>query len=207
MTEITPLRDGEYFHICLQKSYIYHKPMKRGDSFSVGQKHNPFYSFYEKAREYSVSAPNGPVKVPALTFLREINRGKIECPDLPRQALAIANHYNILAREIIMDDVRNRVAPKAPSRKSCLWVVDDFGLAEYWQKKLGTKASYIVRLQLEGNFHKGDATLLLNDSEPISETYERAEQYWQGHMQDDPLPEILFEGAALVLEDNIAPSS
>lgn len=180
--------------------------MARGDTFTIGQKNNPFYDFYERPRQYTVQSPDGPVHLPAITFLREINRGKVDCPDLPRQALAIANHYNILAREIIMDDVRQRIAPGTPSRKRCLWVVDDLGLAEYWQKKLGTKASNIVRLLLEGNFHKGDATLLLNDSEPISTTYKRAEQYWQGHMQDDPLPEILFEGAAAVLEDNVGVS-
>lgn len=140
--------------------------------------------------------------MPALRFLREIHRGAIECPDLPKQALAIANHYNILARELIMEDARQHTAPNAPSRKNCMWVVDDLGLAKYWQRKL-SKKSFIVRLQLEGIFHKGDATLLMNESEPISETYERAEQYWRSEMSADPLPEILFTGTGIVLEDHV----
>ncbi|MEX0300679.1 MAG: DUF2441 domain-containing protein [Kordiimonas sp.] len=201
-----PLKDGEYFHICLQKSYIHHKPMERGDRFTVGETNNPFFSFYENPRDYKVNTPSGSERVPAMRFLREINRGKIECPDLPKQALAIANHYNILARELIMEDARQQFAPTAPSRKKCMWVVDDLGLAKYWQTKL-SKRSYIVRLHLEGSFHKGDATLLMNESEPISETYSKARQYWQGGTSNDPLPEILFTGVGVVIEDHVTDES
>lgn len=201
-----PLKDGEYFHICLQKSYIRHKPMERGDTFTVGDTHNPFFSFFEKAREYNVTTPDGSTRVPAMRFLREIHRGAIDCPDLPRQALAIANHYNILARELIMEDARKQFAPSAPSRKNCLWVVDDLGLAEHWRTKLGKK-SYIVRLHLEGNFHRGDAKHLMNESEPISQTYQNAERYWKGEMSKDPLPEILFTGVGAVIEDHIVQES
>lgn len=199
---LEPLKDGEYFHICLQKSYIPHKPLMRGDRFVVGDTHNPFFSFFENARSYKVNTPTGTEQVPAMRFLREVNRGKIECPDLPKQALAIANHYNILARELIMEDARQQTAPNAPSRKNCMWVVDDLGLAKYWQTKL-SKRSYIVRLHLEGDFHKGDATLLMNESEPISETYEKAKRYWLGDTTDDPLPEILFTGVGVVIEDHV----
>jgi len=197
-----PLKNGEYFHICIQKNYIPHKPMERGDILFVGQHHNPFFSFYEKARQYSVTTPQGQQKIPALRFLREVNRGTITCPDIAKQALAIANHYNILARELIMEEVRLQIAPDAPSRKDCLWVVDSLRLAKYWQKKLTLK-SYIVRLNLEGKFHCGDATFLLNESEPISETYANAEKYWRGEMSEDPLLEILFTGAGAVIEDHV----
>lgn len=198
----SPLKDGEYFHICLKRNYVRHKPLEVGDTFTVGDKHNPFYTFYETPRSYSVKTDKGSVDVPAMTFLREIHRGQINCPDLAKQALAIANHYNILARELLMEEVRLQFAPDAPSRRKCMWVVDDLGLAQYWQKKLHGN-SYIVRLHLEGDFHRGDATLLMNDSEPISNTYEKAERYWKGETTDDPLPEILFTGVGAVLEDHV----
>ncbi|MFC3053140.1 DUF2441 domain-containing protein [Kordiimonas pumila] len=194
------IQSGEYFHVVHRKNYIPYEPLQEGDSFSVGTEINPFFRYYEKAREYKVKGPDGPMTVPALRFLADIKHGRIKCPDLPKQALSIANHYNTLARELILEEVRLRINPKAPSRKTCLWVSENLELALIWKKKIIGR-SRVMRLRLEGSFHTGDARLMMNESEPLSVAYSKAERYWHGDMSDRPLPETLFSGSATVLEE------
>lgn len=197
----------EVYHLCHQKDYVYHSALSPGQCFTAGKTVNPFFGYYDKARTYKVEAGGSTQDVPAIKFLRDIKNGHIECPDLAREAYRIANHYSMLARELIMEEMRLKTAPDAPSRKTCLWVVDDIGLAAYWKRKIGGPGS-IVRLSLTGTVHRCDAKHLMNESEPIEETYKKAQLYWEGAMSTDPLPEILFEGNATVLEvDLVAPAT
>jgi len=200
MTET--ITDRVFYHVAHNKNYVRRKPLSVGLVFKVGQETNPFFGYYDKARTYTVKKDDKNVVVPALKFLRDAKKGRITGTDLPRQAYNIANHYSMLARELIMEEVRLQITPNAPSRKTCLWVVDDLGLAAYWARKIGGK-SRLVKLSLSGQAHRCDAKFLMNESEPLAATYEKATAYWQGDMTDDPLPEILFSGTATVLEDNL----
>lgn len=193
------VKELEVYHLCHQKDYVHHAALIPGQSFIVGETVNPFFGYYDKARTYKVEAGGTTRNVPAIKFLRDIKNGHINCPDLAREAYRIANHYSMLARELIMEEVRLKTAPEAPSRKTCLWVVDDIDLATYWARKIGGPGS-IVKLSLTGTVHRCDAKHLMNESEPLEETYEKAQLYWQGALSKDPLPEILFEGNATVLE-------
>jgi len=199
---VETVTDAEYYHVMHSKSYVRRAPLQLGQSFSVGTTTNPFMGYYNKARTYSVNAGGKTIDVPALKFLRDVRKGRIECPDIAKQAYNVANHYSMLARELIMEDVRRDIAPTAPSRKSCLWVVDELGLAAYWQKKIGG-ASRLVKLRLTGTLHKGDAKFLLNESEPLADTYDKARRYWLGEQTTSALPEYLFSGTAIFTEDNL----
>lgn len=196
------VQDGIFYHVAHNKKYVRREPLSKGVSFTAGAEVNPFFGFYDRARTYTVHKNGENVEVPALKFLRDAKRGRITGTDLPKEAYNIANHYSMLARELIMEEVRLEIAPDAPSRKSCLWVVDDLSLAAYWQRKIGGK-SRLVKLSLTGTLHKGDAKFLLNESEPLPKTYEKAKAYWRGEMSADPLPEFLFAGAAMVVQDNL----
>jgi hypothetical protein len=190
------------FHVAHNKNYVRREPLKMGQKIEVGKATNPFMGYYDKARTYSVKHGNTTQKIPALKFLREVNKGKIECADIARQAHKIANHYSMLSRELIMEEIRLQIAPTAPSRKTCLWVVDELPLAEYWSKKIGG-TSQIVKLSLTGCIHRCDAKHLMNESEPLADTYAKAERYWLGQVSKDPLPEILFAGSATVTAENL----
>lgn len=192
--------NGEYFHVSHGKDYNAYDPLQVGSSTYIGAERNPFTQVYEQAREYRVNTPSGPDKVPALKFLREVKRGNIDCPDIAKQAYNIANYYNILARELILEEVRHNIAPNAPSRKTCLWVSDSFEMALTWRRKL-SKSARVLKLQLEGTFHAADARLMMNESEPLADAYAKAERYWRSDTSENPLPEILFAGRATVLED------
>lgn len=191
--------NGEYFHVSHQKNYNHFPALAIGDTITVGKEVNPFFTHYERTRQYKVTTPDGPTMVPALRFFNEVRKGNIGCNDLPVQAYNVVNHYNTLARELILEEVRRDVAPYAPSRKTCLWVSDTMELAQIWHRKLA-KGSHMFRLELDGQFHAGDARLMMNDSEPLSDAYTKAKRYWQNDTSENPLPEILFEGKATVLE-------
>jgi len=196
------VENGIFYHVAHNKKYVRHTPLCAGTVFTVGTETNPFFGYYNNARTYTVQKDGENIKVPALKFLRDAKRGRISGNDLPKQAYNIANHYSMLARELIMEEVRHVIAPDAPSRKTCLWVVDDLSLASYWQRKIGGR-SRLIKLALTGTVHRGDAKFLMNESEPLPATYEKARNYWLGQMTGNALPEILFSGTAEVIEDNL----
>jgi Protein of unknown function (DUF2441) len=196
------ITDGVFYHVAHNKNYVRRERLAQGSVFTVGHETNPFFGYYDRARTYVVHKDGENIRVPALKFLRDVKNGRITGSDLPKQAYNVANHYSMLSRELIMEEVRRDTAPDAPSRKSCLWVVDNLSLAAYWQKKIGGR-SRLLKLSLSGKIHLGDAKHLMNESEPLAETYAKAQSYWRSEMTDDALPEILFSGTATVLEDDL----
>lgn len=188
----------EFFHVTRILTYNNNPPLEIGQQFEVGNIHNPFFGFYENEIKYTVSDPSGQIKVKAIKFLSLVKDGKINCPTLPKTAHEIAEHYIMLVRELIMEEVRKEVAPDAPSRKSCLWVVENIDQARHWVGRLGGN-SRIARLSMDGTIHRADANLMLGDSEPLSRTYANAHSYWQGEMSDSPEPEVIFSGTTTVV--------
>jgi hypothetical protein len=98
-----------------------------------------------------------------------------------------------------MEQVRLEVAPSAPSRQKCMWLADTLVEAENWRTRLGGTGD-ILKLQLNGNIHRADASHLLADSQPLSETYARARSYWDGKPGEHPEFETLFCGSAKVID-------
>lgn len=125
----------------------------------------------------------------------------MQCPNVADFGLEVAQHYLMLARELIMEEVRLRVAPAAPSRKTCLWASESEDGARFWLKRLGGEGGRLLKLNVEGAWHAADANLLLGDSEPLSETYARAEKYWHGDVSLSSEPELLIAGDVEVLEE------
>lgn len=190
---------AELFHVTRGLPYSNEAPLKVGESIEIGGRHNPFFSFYEQARRYPVNTEQGEVQVPAIKFLSAVARGEITCPDLANISLEVAQHYVMLSRELIMEQVRQDVDSEAPSRQSCLWMAKTVHEAKYWQKRLGGE-SRVVRFQVTGVIHRADAAFLLGESEPISVTLSKARSYWLGKHTDEPEWETLFQGLASVIE-------
>ena len=109
-----PNRD--YFHVSRVLAYNPHADLVVGATVEATSNHNPFFGFYENPRIYSVTTPNETVQVPAMAFLRMVRDGGVQCSNLPPIAYEIAQHYVMLAREILMEQVRKELDENLPSR-------------------------------------------------------------------------------------------
>ncbi|NOJ40885.1 DUF2441 domain-containing protein [Bradyrhizobium australiense] len=138
------------------------------------------------------------VQVPAVKFLKQVQAGNINCPTLPTVAAEVAQHYVMLCRELIMEEIRlAEFKGEPPSRQRCLFACETVEEARYWKQLVGP-GSTICELTCTGTIHRVDASLLLGDSEPLSVTRERARNYWRGEAGESPQWETLFVGEAKV---------
>ena len=192
--------DFRLFHVTRQITYNSHPPLTVGADVQVGKATNPFFGFYENARTYMVGLPTGYVRYGAIHFLKEVQAGRVRSDQLPAVAVEVAQHYVMLTRELIMEEVRREVAPLAPSRQRCLWAAADLTLARHWKNRLGGDAR-ILEIAVKGTVFHADANLLLGDSEPLSVTYDRARRYWRGESGDAPDPEVLVAGRVTVVAE------
>lgn len=185
------------FHLTETKPYK--QVLVMGQVVKIGESYTPYFGFYEGSRTYPVTLENGTmVHVPAVDFLKRVRDGSINCPMLPTIAAEVAQHYVMLCRELIMEDIRlAEFKGGPPSRQRCLYACDSVDEARYWKQLVGPEST-VCELTCTGTIHRADASLLLGDSEPLSITKERARRYWRGEEGDSPQWETLFVGEATV---------
>lgn len=198
-----PPSQFECFHVTRNLPYGPSSSLAAGTTISVGEIHNPFFGFYENAQSYPVTLQSGEVvQVPAIRFLRAVHAGEVNPHNLPKTALDVSTHYMMLARELLFEEVRGRTDAtlRLPSRQTCLWASESLEEAYTWANKF-EGPSRILRLQVTGACHRADSKLLLDDSEPLSQTYSKAEAYWRGEGSPDPHWELLVSGTVVVVEE------
>jgi hypothetical protein len=190
--------DGrKLYHLTETKPYK--QALYKGQVLNVGAEYTPYFGFYEGARTYPVTLENGAtVQVPAVKFLKQVQAGNINCQILPTIAAEVAQHYVMLCRELIMEEIRlAEFSGEPPSRQRCLYACESIDEARYWKQFVGL-GSTICELTCKGTTARVDASLLLGDSEPLSVTKDRARKYWRGEASDTPQWETLFVGEAEV---------
>ena len=198
LTEL--VRDTALFHVTVTKPYK--QAFAAGQAVKIGADDNPFFRFYEGAREYPIVDNGNMVNVKAVQWLRLVRDGQIAPHPgiLPAIALEVAQHYVMLSRELIMEELRrDEFAGEPPSRQRCLYGCATLEEAKHWQGRLGDPTSSICELSCTGTIHRADAMLLLGDSEPLSVTRDRGRQYWRGEVSEKPEWETLFVGDAHVV--------
>ena len=188
-----------FFHVSVAKPYK--TVLLLHQSLSVGICNNPFFHFYEGVREYPIAQQDGSLLyIEAIDWLNNVRLGRITPASpaiLANIAHEVAEHYVILTRELIMEEMRKEITSEAPSRQRCLYLCENEVHAHYWRDRIGD-GGVICSLKCTGILHRADARLLLADSEPLSLTRERARSYWNGEMTESPEREVLFEGDAFV---------
>lgn len=190
------------FHLTETKPYK--QALLMGQVVKIGESYTPFFGFYEDSRTYPVTLEDGTtVQVPAVKFLKQVHAGNINCPMLPAIAAEVTQHYVMLCRELIMEDIRlAEFNGEPPSRQRCLYVCDSVDEAHRWKQLVGSEST-VCELTCTGTIHRADAGLLLGDSEPLSITKERARRYWRGEAGDSPQWETRFVGEATVTGSNL----
>ena len=188
-----------YYHVTGKTAYNTYSPLKIGDIFEVGNKSNPFFAFFENY-ERQITLEQG--NVPALHFLRLVAEGHRTINDpkgFAMEALNIAKHFQMLSRELLLEEVRLKTNPSAPSRYTALWVVNTAEQAKLWMSILNREDIKIAKLKLTGTVLTVDSRLMVSDSEKLGVSYDKATQYWRGNTGANPKLETLFTGSVEVM--------
>jgi hypothetical protein len=196
---VSQVESHRLYHVTQTK--FYKQAFVAEQHVSIGTQHNPFFGFYEGAREYPVTdGDTGAIlQVKAVDWLTRVRDGRIQTSHeiLASIAYDVTQHYVMLCRELIMEEIRrDEFKSEPPSRQVCLYGCDTLEEAQSWRQLLGDGT--ICELTCDGIIHRADSRLMLKDSEPLSVTRERARSYWRGEASADPRFETLFVGAASV---------
>jgi hypothetical protein len=169
---------------------------------SIRDEHNPFFRFYETVLEYPTTdgQTGGLTNINAVEWLHRVRQKTIltSYEMLAEKAFEVSQHYMMLARELIMEQIRlEEFGGEPPSRQSCLFVSDTIEEAKGWIPLLGGQGA-VCELICTGTMHRADSRLMVKVSQPLSVTKDKARAYWRGEASADPRMETLFAGDAVV---------
>jgi hypothetical protein len=169
---------------------------------TIGGEHNPFFRFYETALEYPITdgQPGTIINVNAVDWLYRVRAKTIltSYEILAEKAFEVSQHYMMLARELIMEQIRlEEFGGEPPSRQTCLFLSDTVEEARTWIPLLGGQGA-VCELICTGTILRADSRLMVKISEPLSVTKDKARAYWRGEASTDPRIETLFAGDAIV---------
>ncbi len=169
---------------------------------TVATEHNPFFRFYESTLEFPITdgQTGALLNVNAFDWIQRVRAGAIKTTYqiLADKAFQVSQHYMMLARELIMEQIRlDEFEGEAPSRQTCLFLANSVEEARSWLPLVGHNG-LICELTCSGIIHYADSRLMLAVSEPLSITRDKARGYWRGDVSANPRMEILFSGEAVV---------
>lgn len=163
----------EYFHYNSLEKNRNQTMLEVGQTIETGSELNPFMSDYEK------------MNVPITSDLNNL-----------LQVITFYWHYT---RERVLEDVRVELYPELPSRMRSLWLCDKENL-DYWYNHFSNREYRVLKMVLEGNLSKHDATHIEGNPRSLIKLREDAKRYWSGEIIDSNKTEYLFEGKAKVVE-------
>jgi len=169
---------------------------------TIGGEPNPFFRFYDTTLEYPVTdgQTGAPIQINAVDWLHRVRTKTIltSYDILAEKAFEVSQHYMMLARELVMEQIRlEEFGGEPPSRQTCLFLSDTIEQARTWIPLLGGHGA-VCELICTGTILRADSRLMVKVSEPLSFTKDKARAYWRGEASTDPRMETLFAGDAVV---------
>lgn len=107
----------------------------------------------------------------------------------------------IYETELVMEEVRRRVAPDAPSRLGCIWLAEDGPDSRELLQQMFEGARHIVSIAIECELSLFRADASFYDRLFLTGDLTAAELYWQGEALDSKW-ELLLDGAIKVTNDD-----
>lgn len=217
------IKNDFFYH--LHRSNEYDALWQIGSKFSIGNTLNKYSKEILTMQPRKVAVNNTPCHL--LEGIRMFNdslkNNHFDCDMEKHELLSYLNefelrysksvellnssHFNLLQyikyySESIFEGVRQEFFLKLPSRKTCIWVVEENNI-DNWLNTL-TSGGYrsIYKLKLNGVIHKTDGSLISNDTFGLIDVESRANNYWseKNSYNSSIDPEILFEGNVEIIE-------
>jgi hypothetical protein len=83
----------------------------------------------------------------------------------------------------------------------CVWLIPNADGVRFWLQRMSVGGQFrVVRVWVRGRLHTASESYLLQDSELMGETIEKARRYWRGDIEQAGTEEIIFEGRMHVEE-------
>src|SRR5882672_7140958 len=125
-TMVEQVKNRKLYHVTVAAPYK--TAFTANQVVLAGHADNPFFRFYESAREYPVTENGATIQVKAVAWLKRVRAGTI-LPASPQVLVNIAaevtEHYVMLARELIMEELRvSEFNSEPPSRQKCLYAAE-----------------------------------------------------------------------------------
>jgi hypothetical protein len=197
---VETISDQKLYQVTITNNYK--QAFVSSQTISAGIDYNPFFRFYETTMEYPITdgQTGALVNVNAVDWLSRVRAKTIltTYEILAQKAFEVSQHYMMLARELLMEQIRlEEFGGEPPSRQTCLYLSDTIEDARTWIPLLGGQGA-VCELICTGTIHRADSRLMVKASEPLSVTKGKARAYWRGEVSADPRIEILFAGDAIV---------
>lgn len=110
------------------------------------------------------------------------------------------NEYQILIRELALEEVRKKYFNKLPSRKECIWLCREDQI-EYWIKNLNAKEYIVYKIEVYNKPFRSRNLLIPKPSDSYLEMCQKAEEYWEYNgKEDNNDDEYLYNGYFKILE-------
>jgi hypothetical protein len=197
---IAKVTDRKLYHASAANTYK--QALALNQTVRAGAEYNPFFQFYESVLEYPVTdgSDGATIQVNAVDWLHRVRAGTIQTSHtiLAEKAFEVSQHYMMLCRELIMEQLRQEeFHGEPPSRQRCMFLSESAEEARSWIPLIGGNG-VVCELICTGSILRADSRLMVKVSEQLSVTRDRGLAYWCGEASADPRMETLFEGTAVV---------
>ena len=143
---------------------------KEGNELYIENENNPFWNY---SLNYTISSDN------------DINN--------------ILKEYQMLIRELGMEEIRKKVFPQLPSRQKCIWLCRKEQIG-YWNPKISDKTE-IFKVEIFDRPFKTRDSLIPLPCDSYSEILKKSKEYWLGTdntlNEDD---EYLYVGKVKIID-------
>ena len=117
-----------------------------------------------------------------------------------KQYTKVIREMAIYMRETIFEEIRQMYFANLPSRKCCIWVLNEPSI-RYWYNTLGPTRK-LFRIKLTGVIHKADQRHLAAEILPSELIRRNAFEYWTGSDGTNTIEEeLLFEGLINIVDE------
>ena len=115
------------------------------------------------------------------------------------ECILIIRNTNLFTGEKALEEVRKKEFNNYPSRKHCLFLVDESDI-KYWYSELKENKLELFKVSVNGEIFKFNAECLPDRDLTYKENINKSKKYWKSENKYSNKNEYLFQGKVKILE-------